>query len=196
PRPKQTMVHDEGATAILEGDHGGGMIGCRRALRPALARAAAQRLGSVLVIHNNHFLSASPYCLDAVARGMIGIVMSNTQRSMGYPGTTARAIGNSPLGFGIPTAAGFPILFDAALTTSGGKLEQYIRQGLKIPPALAGLDASGQPSDDPNAARHAGTPMPIGAHKGAGLAILVEVLTGVLGGAAFLKGIVPPEKRT
>jgi LDH2 family malate/lactate/ureidoglycolate dehydrogenase len=111
---------------------------------------------------------------------------------MGYPGATGRAIANSPLGFGVPTGAGFPIVFDSALTTSGGKLSQWIREGKSIPAALLGVDKQGNPSADPQAVLYDGAPWPIGDYKGAGLAILVEVLSGVLGGGAFLHDILPP----
>ena len=179
-------------TAVIEGDHGVGMVGCMKAMRLAIGKAREGGIGIVLTVRNNHFLAAAPYCLEAAKAGMVGIAFSNTKPTMGYPGARGRAIGNSPLGFGIPTAAGFPILFDASLTISGGRLRQWIREGRRIPAGLQGVDGDGRPSDDPRAVLVGGTPMPIGGHKGAGLAILVEVLTGVLGGAAFLSGITPP----
>ena len=179
-------------TAVIEGDHGVGMVGCMKSMRLAIGKAREGGIGIVLTVRNNHFLAATPYCLEAAKAGMVGIAFSNTKPAMGYPGARGRAIGNSPLGFGIPTAAGFPILFDASLTISGGRLRQWIREGRRIPAGLQGVDGDGRPSDDPQAVLVGGTPLPIGGHKGAGLAILVEVLTGVLGGAAFLGGITPP----
>ena len=65
-------------------------------------------------------------------------------------------------------------------------------RGPAIPAGLQGVDGDGRSTDDPQSVLAGGTPLPIGGHKGAGLAILVEVLTGVLGGAAFLGGITPP----
>jgi len=196
PRPNRQVLRDETATVVLDGDHGVGMLGCMDAMNRAIQKAKSCGIGIGIVVRNNHFLSAAPYCLRAVEEGMIGICCSNTYGSMGYPGTHARAIANSPLGFGVPTSDGFPIVFDAALTTSGGKLSQWIREGKRIPPALLGVDAKGTPSEDPQAVLHGGTPWPIGDYKGAGLAILVEVLTGVLGGGGFLHGVVAPEART
>jgi LDH2 family malate/lactate/ureidoglycolate dehydrogenase len=195
-RPNRRVLHEEGATVVLDGDHGVGMIGCMDAMNRAIQKAKQFGIGIGVVANNNHFLSAAPYCLRAIEAEMIGITLSNTYGSMGYPGTTARAIANSPTGFGIPTSAEFPIVFDAALTTSGGKLSQWLREGKKIPPALLGLDARGSPTADPKSVLDGGTPMPIGDYKGAGLAILVEVLTGVLGGGGFLHGVIPPERRS
>ncbi len=195
PCPNQPILSDHGMTAVIEGDHGVGMVACMKAMRLAIQKAKKGGIGIVLVVHNNHFLSATPYCIAAANAGAIGIAFSNTHASMGYPGTHAQVIGNTPMGFGIPTAAGYPILFDSCLTTSGGKLHQWVREGRRIPPDLLGVDRNGRPSDDPEAVLFGGTPMPIGGHKGAGLAILVEVLTGVLGGAGFLRGIAPLDQR-
>ena len=195
PRPNRSVISDRDATVVLEGDYGVGVIGCMDAMERAITRAKQFGISIGVVINNNHFQSAAPYCLRAVEQGLIGIAFSNTQASMGYPGAVGRVIGNSPFGFAAPTAAGFPIVFDSAMTTSAGKLSQWIREGKQIPAALFGLDARGNASTDPKAVLDGGTPMPIGGHKGAGIAILVEILTGVLGGGAFLKGIVPEDRR-
>lgn len=196
PRPNRTVLRDSGATVVIDGDYGPGILGCMDAMDRAIAKSGQFGIGIGIVIHNNHFQSAAPYCLRAVEKGKLGIAFSNTQASMGYPGALGRVIGNSPLGFAVPTAAGFPVVFDSAMTTSGGKLSQWITEGKSIPAALLGLDAQGDVSNDPKAVLEGGTPMPVGGHKGAGIAILVEILTGVLGGGAFLKGIVPENART
>ncbi len=193
--PDQPVLSDQGVTAVIEADHGVGMVGCMKAMRLAIRKATEGGIGIVLVVRNNHFLAAVPYCLEAVNAGMIGIAFSNTKAAMGYPGARGRVIGNTPIGFGIPTAAGYPILFDASLTISGGRTRQWIREGKRIPAYLQGVDGDGRPTDDPDAVLKGGTPMPIGGHKGAGLAILVEALTGVLGGAAFLSGILPADRK-
>jgi LDH2 family malate/lactate/ureidoglycolate dehydrogenase len=196
PRPNRKVLLDDGPAVVLDGDHGVGMIGCMDAMGCAIAKAAQFGIGMGIVIHNNHFQSAAPYCLRAVEHKMIGICCSNTQASMAYPGTNTCAIGNNPIGFGIPTGGEFPIIFDSALTVSGGKLMQWIREGRTIPAAFLGIDKDGNPSDNPADVLFGGAPRPIGDYKGAGLAILVETLTGVLAGGAFLHGIQPPGLRT
>ena len=192
--PDQPVLSDRGMTAVIEGDHGVGVVGCMKAMRLAIQKAREGGIGIVLIVRNNHFLAAVPYCLEAANAGMIGITFSNTKGCMGYPGARGPVIGNTPMGFGIPTAGGFPILFDACLTASGGRMRQWIREGKRIPPDIQGFDRDGRPTDDPQAVINGGTTMPIGGHKGAGLAILVEALTGVLGGAAFLSEITPRDQ--
>ena len=192
--PDQPVLSDRGMTAVIEGDHGVGIVGCMKAMRLAIRKAREGGIGIALIVRNNHFLAAVPYCLEAANAGMIGIAFSNTKGSMGYPGARGSVIGNTPMGFGIPTAGGFPILFDACMTASGGRMRQWIREGRRIPRDIRGFDRDGRPTDDPQAVIGGGTTLPIGVHKGAGLAILVEVLTGVLGGAAFLSDITPRDQ--
>ena len=192
--PHQPVLSDRGMTAVIEGDHGVGIVGCMKGMRLAIDKAREGGIGIALVVRNNHFLAAVPYCLEAANAGMIGIAFSNTKGSMGYPGARGSVIGNTPMGFGIPTGGGFPILFDACMTASGGRMRQWIREGRRIPPDIQGFDRDGRPTDDPQAVIGGGTTLPIGVHKGAGLAILVEALTGVLGGAAFLSDITPRDQ--
>ena len=191
PKPNQPLLTDQGATAVIDGDHGIGIVGCMKGMRLAIKKAEVGGIGMVIVVRNNHLLATAPYCLEAVRAGMIGIVFSNSKVVMGYPGTGVRSIGNEPVGFGVPTADGYPVLFDSYLTTSTGRLRQWSRTGQRIPDWLKGLDRDGRPTTDPQAVLDGGMPLPIGGHKGAGLAIAVEVLTGVLGGAAFLSQITP-----
>ena len=73
------------------------------------------------------------------------------------------------------------------MTIAGGKLQQWQREGQKIPNGLQGLNAQGEPTDDP-AEVLAGVTLPIGLHKGAGLTIMVEMLSGMLAGGTFVHG--------
>lgn len=189
--PKRRVLSNRGATVVIDGDNGVGMLGCREAMDRAIRKARRYGIGIGIVINNNHFLAAAPYCLQASEAGVIGIAFSNTYPSMGYPGLKGRVIGNGPMGFAVP---GCPLVFDAALSTSYGKLTQWARGGEKIPPGFLALDRDGNVTTNPQAVLDGGTPLPIGGHKGAGLVLLIEVLTGMLGGGAFVSGIQAPSK--
>ena len=194
-RPKRKVLRDTGGTVVLDGDNGIGMLGAMAAMDQAIRKARRHGIGIGLVINSNHFLAAAPYCIRAAEAGMIGLAFSNTYASMSYPGTHKRVIGNGPHGFAAPTAAGYPLVFDAALSTSYGKLMQWMKEGKSIPAQFYGLDSKGRPTQDPAQVVEGGAPVPIGDHKGAGLVLLIEVLTGVLGGGAFLSQIQAPELR-
>ena len=196
PTPNRQVLSDSGATVVLDGDHSIGMVGCMDGMRRAMDKAKEFGIGICIIINSNHFLAAAPYCLRAADEDMIGLAFSNTLQSMGYPGAAHRVIGNGPFGFAAPTSAGYPLVFDAALAASYGKLSQWMREGKLIPPYLPAMDRDGNATDNPQAALDGGTPMPIGMHKGAGLVLLIEILTGILGGGAFLSAILPPENRS
>ena len=67
--PDQAVLSDHGITAVIEGDHGVGMVGCMKAMRLAIAKAREGGIGIALVVRNNHFLAATPYCLEAAKGG-------------------------------------------------------------------------------------------------------------------------------
>lgn len=195
PTPDRKIVTNHNAIAVIDGDNGVGMLGCEHAMQLAIERARQFGISMVSVINNNHFLSAAPYCLQATQAGMIGMAFSNTQASMGYPGTKGCQVGNNPLGYAMPTNLGFPVVFDTSLTTSMGHLDKLKREGSLLPDYLQGFDADGKLTTNPQAIMDGGTPMPIGFHKGAGLGLMVEILTGLLAGGVFLKDLLPPPHR-
>jgi LDH2 family malate/lactate/ureidoglycolate dehydrogenase len=194
PRPNHALLCDSGAVAVIDGDNGLGALASMAAMRLAIEKARDHGLGMVTAINSHHFVSAAPYCLEAAAQGMLGICCSNTQASMGYPGAAGDVLGNSPFGFAVPGAE-FPICYDGAMAFSYGRLNQYRREGRQLPEGFYGLDDKGRVTRDPEVIHKKGVLMPIGDHKGASLGILVELLTGVIGGGAFLSGILSPGKR-
>lgn len=98
---------------------------------------------------------------------------------MGAPGRKEKVIGTSPMGYAIPTNKGYPVMFDACIAyASNGLLHDLAKAGESVPPYW-GLDAAGQPTTNP-AEISKGTRLPIAGHKGFGITILGEVLTGIL----------------
>jgi LDH2 family malate/lactate/ureidoglycolate dehydrogenase len=90
--------------------------------------------------------------------------------------------GNNPLGVGIPASRHPPILLDVAMSVAPrGKIGLQLAEGKPLPPGWI-LDRSGRPSVDP-ADLAARLGVPIGGHKGYGLALVMEVLAGALSGA-------------
>jgi LDH2 family malate/lactate/ureidoglycolate dehydrogenase len=191
--PNRRVVRETNAVAIVDGDFGLGITSCMMAMEQALRLSKQFGIGYSLVVNSNHFLAGAPYCLRAAEAGAVGIAFAHSGSGMAYPGTNVSSMGNSPVGFALPTAAGFPLVFDSSLTLSGGKLTQWSKQGVQIPEGFLGYDANGDFTLDPAAVLAGGVPLPIGLHKGGGLAILIDVLTAILGGAGFLRSLTPEE---
>jgi len=193
-RPKRRVIREDGATVIIDADSGNGILGCVEGMDRAVGLAKRFGIGYAIVVNSNHFLAAAPYVIRAAEAGTIGIALANGQSSMAYPGTNVGALGNSPMGYALPTGAGFPIVFDSALTISGGRMMQLVQEGAQMPDGFFGYDASGNYTSDPAAVHGGGVALPIGMHKGAGLAVLIDVLTGVISGRSFLRTLVPDDR--
>ena len=170
------------AFAGMESWDGGGALGelvCTYAMDRAMALADVHGMGLCAVRHSNHFLAAAPYVERACEKGYVAMLLCKGGPSMGAPGRTDKTIGALPMGFAFPTNEGYPVMLDACMAyASFGLLNEKIKAGKSIP-AHWGLDSDGNPTEDPAAVAN-GTRMPIGGHKGFGLAILGEVLTSLL----------------
>jgi LDH2 family malate/lactate/ureidoglycolate dehydrogenase len=104
---------------------------------------------------------------------------------MPAPGGRTRALGTNPLCFAAPTGGDFPLVFDMATSAIAGfKARILAQQGKRVPEGLV-YDGQGRPTTDPGDLDRGGSLAPVGGYKGFGLALMVEVLAGVLTGAQF-----------
>lgn len=188
PKPDIRVVREFGAVARIDGDDGLGYVVGRIAMEKAVALAERHGIGSVTAKGSNHFGAAALYVREAAKAGMIGIAMSNTPVNMAVPGSRGPVLGNHPWAFAIPTFDGPPFVLDLCLSqVAGGKLLVARDKGEKIPFGWA-VDKNGNPTDDP-AAGIEGAFLPMSGHKGYGLALVVELLTGALAGGNFMSDI-------
>jgi LDH2 family malate/lactate/ureidoglycolate dehydrogenase len=141
--------------------------------------AAVHGIGFCSIRNTNHILASSPYVEVAAEDGYVGYIITRGAPTMGAPGRKEKVIGTSPMGYAIPTDKGYPLMFDACIAyASNGLLHELAKAGESVPPYW-GLDAAGQPTTSP-AEISKGTRLPIAGHKGFGITILGEVLTGIL----------------
>jgi (2R)-3-sulfolactate dehydrogenase (NADP+) len=113
---------------------------------------------------------------------MVGMAFTNTPPAMSPPGGATPYLGTNPIAAGFPTS-GQPVIVDMATSqVARGHILKAARLGESIPEGWA-VDAAGQPTTDPEAAI-GGSLLPLGGQKGFALALLVEVVSGVLSGAA------------
>jgi len=173
------------ATCMLDGDNGPGRYISCRAMEEAVHRARQLGVGVCLATRTTHWGRAHAYASRAAKQGMIGICTTNGIPCMAVWGSTGKVIGNNPLAIGIPRdESDAPMVLDMAMSQAAvGKVATWLREGREIP-AGWGLDADGKPSNDPQAIL-TGAVLPFGGHKGAGLALMMEILTAGLAGMAF-----------
>ena len=182
PRPAMTLSGDRPAAMLLDADNGPGPIAGLRAVQVASERAHTTGAAVVGVRRSNHLGSLGFYLRRFTADGVIGVVFTNTPPAMPPPGSSTPFLGTNPIAAGFPTA-GEPVIVDMATSqVARGRILRAARVGEPIPEGWA-VDSEGVPTTDPEAAI-AGSLLPMGGDKGFALALLVEVLSGVLSGAA------------
>ena len=183
-RERAEPVQDLGAIAVLDGGNALGQLTGEQAMRLAVAKARRYGVGVVTVRNAFHFGRAFRYAELAATSGCIGIVAANTRPLMPAPGGASAVVGNNPVAIGVPRPDSEPVILDIALSEAAmGKIRLAAGEERSIPATWA-TDDQGRPTTDPNAAL-AGLLLPTGAHKGFGLAFMVDVLTGVLSGGGY-----------
>lgn len=182
PRPQMRLTSDRPAVAALDADNGLGPVAGIRAVEVATELARAVGAGVVAVRRSNHLGSLGFYLRRFTGSRFIGLAFTNTPPAIPPPGGRSPYLGTNPIAAGFPTS-GEPVIVDMATSqVARGRILKAARVGEPIPEGWA-LDAEGQPTTDPEAAI-AGSLLPLGGDKGFALALLVEVLSGVLSAAA------------
>jgi LDH2 family malate/lactate/ureidoglycolate dehydrogenase/3-hydroxyisobutyrate dehydrogenase-like beta-hydroxyacid dehydrogenase len=179
------VVHEEGPTSLVDGRLAFGAVTGIFSIDDAVRRASEFGVGATAVRNGTHFGSAAHYSLRAARAGLIGIVATNTPAAMAPWGGSEARLGNNPISIAGPMPDGLaPFALDIAQSaTSRGRIKLAQLDKEPIPETWA-LDAGGEPTTDPAAAL-TGALLPAGGHKGSGLALAVELITGALAGAGI-----------
>ncbi len=166
-----------------------GMVASRTAMQAAIDRARTQGIAYVGVRNSCHFGAAGYYAWLAAKEGLIGIAMANDIPSVTAPGARGAITGSNPLAYAIPAEKNAPIILDMATSTvAGGKVNAAKALGKSIPNTWI-VDRAGRPTTDPSEFNNGGALLPMAGHKGYGLALLIETLSGILSGAGVTWGI-------
>jgi len=182
PEPRLNLLREHAAICVLDGDNGPGRYVATQAMHHAIERAKQFGVGVCLARRTTHWGRAYAYAFQAARAGMIGLCTTNALPNMVAWGSSRPLLGNNPLAIGIPREKQPPLVLDIALSQAAvGKVGTYLREGKKVPLGW-GLDSSGQPTDDPAAIVASRRFLPMGEHKGIGLALMMELLTGALSG--------------
>ena len=184
-QPNITVASPAPALRLVDGDNGVGPLVGMHALRAAMDAARQCGVGMAFARGSNHFGPISPYSLIAAEAGFASVIGSNATTTIAPWGGSDARLGNSPLGFGVPNPGGAPFLLDMAMSVvARAKVRNAFKRGEAIPDTWA-TDNQGRATTDPKAALD-GFLLPIGGHKGYGLALLVDMFAGLLSNAAYL----------
>jgi (2R)-3-sulfolactate dehydrogenase (NADP+) len=181
-RPK--IVKKKGATCLI--DAGGGLAFLAAALAAKEAVKRARRYGIAFAgVTNSHHFGAAAYHLAPIAQaGLIGLAFTNSPAAINAWGGRKAFFGTNPIAAIFPRRDADPVVVDLSLTeVVRGKIMLHAKEGKPIPLGWA-VDRDGNPTTDARAAL-TGSLTAIGGVKGTMLALVVELLSVALTGAAF-----------
>lgn len=181
-RPVMKKLKDDKGVLAYDCDNGSGIVAVNKVYDQVLIKAREYGIAVGTGMHSANIGCGSYYGWRAAKDDVICMVCCNTFASMAPFGGADCLIGTNPIVVGVPTGEEYPMVLD--MSTSGvafGKIQAAAREGKPIPLGWAN-DINGKPTTD---SREAFTVLPIAQHKGYGLAVMVDVLSAVLTGAAF-----------
>ncbi|MBU1359494.1 MAG: Ldh family oxidoreductase [Gammaproteobacteria bacterium] len=189
-RPDIRIVHERAAMAVVDGDNGMGHLVVSRAAELAIEKARTAGVAWVGARSSNHAGPASLYARMPIAHDMIGLYFAVGNANHLPPwGGTSMLLSTNPIAAGIPAGDEPAVLLDMATTvTAYGKVKAKAKRGEAMPEGWM-IDREGRPLLDPQRADE-GFLLPIGGHKGYGLALIVGLLAGTLQGAAMGREVV------
>ncbi|MCL4533973.1 MAG: Ldh family oxidoreductase [Bacteroidetes bacterium] len=181
PRANIVIKRERPSTVLLDGGNGLGQVIAGRAMRMAIEKAAHTGAAFVGITNSNHFGACAYWSMMALPHDQIGIAMTNGSKLTAPWGGRQAMLGTAPISVAIPGDREGSVVLDMATTaTTKGRVLLYDKRNLRLDPTWA-LDAIGRPTTDPKEALQ-GLLQPVGGYKGYGLALVIELLSGILTG--------------
>ncbi len=185
PRPRVRRVGGRGAVAVLDGDNGLGHVVAAKAIDLAVELAGEHGIGAVAARSSNHFGIAAFYAMRALRQGLIGMITTNGPAVLAPWGGASVTLCNNPVAWAIPADRHGQVVLDMACSVAAReKVRLAARLGEALPEGW-GADATGTPTRSPQDVLDGGFLLPIGGPKGYGLALVHEILAGLLPGAVW-----------
>lgn len=188
-----TLTTPTPVVTLVDGNNVFGAVAADAGMSAAVASAETYGIGLASVRRSNHFGMAAWVVQRALDKGMLSLVFTNSSPAMPAWGGREKVLGVSPIACGAPgiEGSGHDFVLDMAPSVAArGKVHKALRRGERIPEGWA-LDEHGAMTDDPAEALK-GVMLPMGGPKGSGLAVMMDVFSGVLSGSAFAGGVTGP----
>lgn len=190
PEARPVREKHRPALARFNANNGWGHHAARIATDDAIGRARELGAAISLVRNTNHYGIAGWYAMRIAREGLIGISLTNATPLVAPTRSRIPMLGTNPIAVAAPAGRfGMVVLDMATSTIPRGRIEVAARRGEKILESWA-IGPDGLPASTPDAAlagalQPLGGPEETGGYKGYGLSLVVEMLTGVLGNAAY-----------
>jgi L-2-hydroxycarboxylate dehydrogenase (NAD+) len=192
--PDISVVREHASTALLNGDNGMGHLVMKRAAEIAIEKARSTGIAWVNAQFSNHAGPASLYATMPLAHDMIGLYFAVGNANHLPPwGGLDMLLSTNPIAVAVPAGEEKPIVLDMATTVAAyGKVKTKALRGETMPEGWM-IDRAGKPLTDPKRADE-GMLLPLGGmeagYKGYGLAMIIGLLAGTLGGAAMGRDVI------
>jgi LDH2 family malate/lactate/ureidoglycolate dehydrogenase len=192
PGAPWTIVQESPATTVVDGHWGFGYVANERAMRLTIDKAKTANVAAATVFRQGHIGRVASYTLMAAEAGMIGLCTADSGRSpkavAPFGGREAR-LGTNPISIAIPSDLAGPLYLDMATSAAAaGKIALAVARNEPVPDNWV-IGNDGRPTNDPRQLRQGGALLPLGGpeggYKGTGLAVMVEILCGLLTGLGF-----------
>jgi len=185
PKARPIVISEGLGWAMIDGQSSIAMATSCMAMEMAIQKAQSTGIGFVGVKNSNHFGAAGYYANMAAKNNLIGIAMSSGNPNMTAPGARGSVVGNNPFAYAAPWESGRSIFMDIATSAvASSKVMTSKSLGKQIPNTWI-VDEEGVPTTDISKYPNDCSLQPMAAHKGYGLAVMIEILAAALTGAAI-----------
>jgi LDH2 family malate/lactate/ureidoglycolate dehydrogenase len=179
------LLSDDVTTAVLNGNNGLGQVAAHQGMCLSTEKAKRNGMGMVSLRNTNNIGALGHFTSSAAVRdGVVSIIMTNGNPSVAPFGSADPFLGTNPLSIAVPAIKGRPLVLDmSSSVVARGKIRLAAMNDQSIPSGWA-LDEAGEPTCDPKRALK-GSLLPLGGPKGSGLAMMIDILAGMLSGSAY-----------
>jgi L-2-hydroxycarboxylate dehydrogenase (NAD+) len=198
PLSPVTTLRESAVTLALDGGNGLGQAVGYQAMTRCIEKAEESGAALVTVRNSNHYGIAGYFAMMALPYDMIGISLTNSRPLVAPTYGRTAVMGTNPISVAVPAGEERPFVLDMATSIVPiGKVTVYSKAQEEIPEGW-GIDRAGEMTNDPNAVLDGGALHPLGGpdylrgYKGYGLSLVVDILSGVLSGAAFADQVGKP----
>ncbi len=184
-KPNFQILHQTPSTATIDADLGLGLNSAHAGMLLAIEKAKQVGTGWVAIQNSNHFGIAAAHAILALEQDMIGFALTNASPLVTPTNGKERMLGTNPICVCFPSNHNQAFVLDMATSAAAnGKLEIAQRMGKDLPPNWV-QSSEGMASNNAHELKAGGALLPLGGHKGYGLASMVDILAGVLSGANY-----------
>ncbi len=191
PQSPIKTLNENSATLSLDGGNGLGQVVGYHAMSRCIEMAEDAGIAITTVRNSNHFGIAGYYAMMALPEDMIGISLTNSRPFVAPTYGLRRTLGTNPIAVAVPAGEEKPYVLDMATSTVPiGRIAVYEKSDLPIPKGW-GINHQGEMTRNSNEVLEGGALLPLGGpaelrgYKGYGLSLMVDLLSGVMAGAAF-----------